>query len=275
MTGIAGGWDLHIHTTHSDGGCSPGEVVRAAANLGLRGLAITDHDTISALSVARPEAERLGLELVPGCEITTELDGREYHLLAYFFREDHDELAQMCLALRQKRDERIAAMVRKLHDLEFRVDLQAIRETFPRATIGRKHLADWLVKSGQVATREQVFAAYLGDQGQAQVPKPRMAVAEAIALVRRAGGVAALAHPPYDLREETLKQFVSLDLKAIEVDGPSVNKSRKERLGLWATRHSLVPIAGSDFHANDRPGRWIGSITTPSESVERLRSLCS
>jgi hypothetical protein len=265
-----GGADLHVHTTHSDGACSPCEVVQAASNLGLDALAITDHDTLSALAIARPEARRLGVELVPGIEMTTEHEGREYHVLGYFVSESQ-EMVALCDDFRARRDDRIVAMVSRLTTLGWNVDLDAIRRAFPRATIGRRHLADWLVRSGQASDHRSVFAEILGDHGPAHVPKPRTPMPEAIAAIRRSGGVAALAHPPYDLSEIMLATFVGLGLRAIEVLGPGVPKSRQVRLRSWADRFDLVPVAGSDFHANDRPGRWLGSITTPAGDLERLR----
>src|SRR3954466_1677024 len=97
------GADLHVHTTHSDGVCSPGEVVQAAANVGLAALAITDHDTVSALAVARPEAARLGVELVAGVEWTAELDGREVHILGHFLRVDDPAVVAASARLRGER----------------------------------------------------------------------------------------------------------------------------------------------------------------------------
>ncbi len=275
MNAPEGRADLHIHTTHSDGACSPCEVVQAAAGVKLAALAITDHDSLSALAVARPEARRLGIELVSGIELTTEHDGRELHLLGYFVRQEDAALASTCDAMRIRRASRIEEMVDRLASLGVRVDLEAIRRTYPRATIGRRHLADWLTLSGQVAGRRDAFALYLGDGQAGDVPKPRVPIAEAISLVRAAGGVAALAHPPYDLREQGLERLVAMGLAAIEVDGPGIAKSRRPRMLAWAGRFDLVPVGGSDFHANDRPGRWVGSTTTPRESLERLRSLAS
>lgn len=263
--------DLHIHTTHSDGVCSPCEVVIAAANIGLSALAITDHDTLTALAVARPEANRLGLELVGGVELTAEFEGREVHILGHFVRDDEPALVAATTTLRRDRIQRLKGMVDRLSGLGLVVDLIALGRAFPRATLGRRHLADWLVRSGQVSGHREAFARYLGDEGPAHVPKPRLAATVAIALIQGAGGVAGLAHPPYDLRELTLRNLVAAGLGAIEVAGHGIQARRGRRLRDWADSYGLVPIAGSDFHAGDRPGRWIGSITTPGADLERLR----
>ena len=263
--------DLHVHTTHSDGVCSPCEVVIAAANVGLSALAITDHDTLSALPVARPEAARLGIELIAGIELTAERDGREVHILGHFVHDEDPALVAVTGALRLARDGRIVALVDRLMALGLRVDLDALRGAFPRATLGRRHLADWLTRTGQVSGPREAFARFLGDHGSAQVPKPRIPWVEAIALIRGAGGVAGLAHPPFDLRERVLEEFADAGLGAIEVDGPGINVRLGRRWRDWADRLGLVPIAGTDFHAADRPGRWLGATTTPGPDLERLR----
>ncbi len=264
--------DLHVHTTHSDGACSPGEVVRTAFDRGLAALAITDHDTVSAIEVARPEAIRLGIELIGGIEITAEREGREVHILGHFINEFHPELLRVSAELRSARKVRIELMVENLQELGLRVDLTALRNAFPRATIGRKHLADWLVRTGQVKSNRDAFALYLGENGPAQVPKPRLPWMKAIELVRQAGGIAGLAHPPFDLREVTLREYADGGLGSIEVAGPGINAKLGPRWRSWADAMGLVPTAGSDFHSNDRLGRWLGSVTMPIEDVERLRA---
>lgn len=266
--------DLHVHTTHSDGACTPGDVVRSAASVGLGAIAITDHDTLSAVAVARPEALRVGVELIAGIELTAERDGKEIHLLGHFVRDDDPGLLSVTADLRARRAQRIEAMVERLISLNLRVDLAAIRRTFPRATIGRKHLADWLVLTRQVANPRDAFARYLGNDGPAQVPKPRVPWREAITLIRRAGGVAGLAHPPFDLRQCTLIEMAKAGLRAIEVAGPGVDRKCGLRWRGWADELKLAPIAGTDFHAPDRPGRWVGAVVTPAEDLERLRGMC-
>ena len=141
------GADLHVHTTHSDGVCSPCEVVVAAARVGLAALAITDHDTVSALAVARPEAARWGIELIPGVELTCGHDGRELHILGHFIRDEDPALLEAMASLRAGRDQRIEAMAARLQTLGLSIDLDAVRRAFPRASLGRRHLAEYLART--------------------------------------------------------------------------------------------------------------------------------
>ncbi|MFO0889241.1 MAG: PHP domain-containing protein [Isosphaeraceae bacterium] len=263
--------DLHVHTTHSDGVCSPCEVVIAAARVGLAALAITDHDTVSALPAARDEAARLGLELINGVELTCELDGRELHLLGYFFDGEDPALLAAASRLRDGRLVRLHATVEKLEALGLSVDLDALGRAFPRATLGRRHLAEYLSRTGQVTSAREAFARYLGDSRPACLPKPRLEAAAAIALVRNAGGATALAHPPFYLRRDRLRALAGAGLRALEVAGPGISNRLGRRFRAWADELGLVPIAGSDFHAPDRPGRWVGAVTTPPSDLQRLR----
>jgi 3',5'-nucleoside bisphosphate phosphatase len=263
--------DLHVHTTHSDGGCSPCEVVVAAARVGLAGLAITDHDTVSALPIARPEAARWGIELVSGVELTCQHAGREIHILGYFIEEDDPALLDSMALLQNGRAQRIEAMVERLCMLGLRIDLKAVRQVFPRAILGRRHLADYLTRTNQVPSNREVFARFLGDGCPACVDKPRLESAQTIRLIHQAGGVAALAHPPHDLKASLFHALASEGLDALEVDGPGFSREKSHRMRNWADQLGLVGIAGSDFHTADRPGRWVGAITTSVDDLERLR----
>ncbi|APW64101.1 PHP domain-containing protein [Paludisphaera borealis] len=263
--------DLHVHTTHSDGSCSPAEVVVAAAGVGLAALAITDHDTISALAVARPEADRLGVELISGVELTCEYDGREIHVLGYFFRDDDPDLLDAMSRLRTGRASRFQAMAERLTELGMVVDLAAVRRCFPRAVLGRRHLAEYLARTKQVAGVREAFNRFLADGRPACAAKLMLDAREAIGLIRNAGGVASWAHPPYNLRLESLRTLAEAGLQAIETAGPGIQNRVGRRFRDWAVTLDLVPTAGSDFHAPDRPGRWVGAITTSDADLDRLR----
>jgi hypothetical protein len=249
-------------------------VVRAASGLGLKALAITDHDTMSALPIARPEAERAGLELIGGIEVTTQDDGRELHLLGLFVRDDDPALLDRTRLIKAARAQRLREMVERLRELGLSVDLDALTRTFPRATLGRRHLAEFLVRTGQVADHHEAFARYLGDRGPARVAKPRVPRDEAIALIGGAGGVAVLAHPPYDLKEATLRELQRAGLRGLEVDWPGLAPNKSRRWREAADRLGLIPTAGSDFHAPDRHGRWLGAVATPLPDLEQLRAAC-
>ena len=268
------GADLHVHTTHSDGACTPGDVVRSAASLGLAALAITDHDTVSALASAQVEAARVGVGLIAGIELTAEIDGREIHILGYFIRPDDPALVTATGSLRAARDSRIIALADRLRDLGLEIDLGWLQETYPRATLGRKHLADYLHKTGQVASFRAAFDRYLGDDGPAMVPKPRLPWRDAVGLIRGAGGVAGWAHPPYDARLATCRELAGGGLGAIEVRGPGTAPRIAARRRAWANDLGLACTAGSDFHAPDRPGRWVGAVVTPPADLDRLRQAC-
>ena len=266
------GADLHVHSTHSDGLCTPGDLVRNAAEVGLDALAITDHDTLSAFEAAANEARRVGVELIAGVELSAGDDGREVHLLGHFVDPTDPALRAATDSLRMARLERFEGMVDRLGELGLTVDPDALRRAFPRAALGRRHLADALVRGGQVASHRQVFERYLGDGGPAQLPKPLIPIDRAIALIRGAGGVAGLPHPPYNLKLERLGAYRDAGLAALEVRGPGVDPRRSSRWRAIADRFGLVPIAGSDFHAPGRSGRWVGAIATPTIDLERLRS---
>jgi predicted metal-dependent phosphoesterase TrpH len=248
--------------------------VTAAARVGLSALAITDHDTVSALSIAQPEAARLSVELIPGVELTCDLGGREVHLLGHFIRDDDVSLLDSMSRLRAGRVARLEAMAANLSGQGMAVDLEAVRRSFPRAVLGRRHLAEYLARTGQVASVREAFVRLLGDGRPACVAKPRLAIAGAIELIRGASGTAGLAHPPYDLRLETLRRLAAAGLRALEVAGPGISRRLGRRFRDWARELDLVPIAGSDFHAPDGPGRWVGAITTPFSELERLRQAC-
>ena len=243
----------------------------SAARVGVAAVAITDHDTVSALAIARPEAVRWGVELIGGIELTCQQDGHEIHVLGHFIRDDDPGLLDTTTSLTAARTQRIEAMATKLRALGLSMDLGAVRRVFPRASLGRRHLADYLTRTRQVASTQEAFTRYLGDGCAACIPKPRLDSSQAIALITRAGGVAALAHPPHDFPESRLKALVDEGLRAIEVDGPGFSNTKSRRIRAWADRFRLVGIAGSDFHCADRPGRWIGAITTPRDQLERLR----
>src|SRR5579862_7148923 len=191
---LAGRADLHLHTIHSDGVYTPHEIVDLAKRSGLSAIAITDHDTLSGVAVAHQSAGP-NLEVIAGVEITTEYAGHELHLLAYFVQVDAKPLATALERIRENRVERFREMVRRLRSAGVVLDENDPRTIASPDALGRRHLAEWLVRSGKAASVRDAFNRYLKDGLPAAAPKEGLPIAEAIALVRAAGGVTSWAHP--------------------------------------------------------------------------------
>jgi 3',5'-nucleoside bisphosphate phosphatase len=244
----------------------------AASRVGLAAIAITDHDTMTALAVARPEAARWGVELIAGVELTCAWKSRELHLLGYFVDEGHTPLGAVLARLRDRRVERFEAMATALEQMGMAIDRIELRRAFPRANLGRRHLALYLELSGQVSSARQGFALYLSDGRPACVDKPRLDIEQGITLVRNAGGVAALAHPPLDLPESAVRAFAGAGLRALEVNGPGFSSGKSRRLRACAERLNLIGVVGTDFHSPGVPGHWIGAVVTPEADLAQLRT---
>ncbi len=266
---LAGRADLHLHTTHSDGAYSPAQVVELARRAGLAAVAVTDHDAVGGVAVARKAADGTGLEVIAGVEITAEYRGRELHLLGYFFRTDDGPLTAALEKVRQGRVERFQEMVERLRACGASLDLRGVPPPAAPEALGRRHLAEMLVRQGLAGSVREAFARWLHDGGRAAAPKLRLPVGEATTLVRGAGGVAAYAHPPYDCTVDALTELRDLGLGAVEVDYPAVKASRGRELRAWAARLGLAVSAGSDCHG---PGKHaVGACTVSTEELDLLR----
>ena len=266
---LAGRADLHLHTTHSDGNYSPAQIVELARRAGLAAVAVTDHDAVGGVAVARKGADGSGLEVIAGVEITAEYRGRELHLLGYFFRTDDGPLTAALEKVRRGRVERFQEMVERLRGCGASLDLRGVPPPAAPEALGRRHLAEMLVKQGLAGSVREAFARWLHDGGRAAAPKLRLPVGEAATLVRGAGGVAAYAHPPYDCTVDALTELRDLGLGAVEVDYPAVKASRGRELRAWAARLGLAVSAGSDCHG---PGKHaVGACTVSTEELEVLR----
>jgi predicted metal-dependent phosphoesterase TrpH len=262
---------LHLHTTFSDGTYTPAELIDLARCSGLAAVAVTDHDTLNAVPVAHAAAAGTGVEVIPGAEITSEHRDRELHLLAYFVALDNGPLNAALEAVRAHRVERFREMVERLRQAGVSVsDTDRLLSASP-AVLGRRHLAEMLVRAGRAATVREAFTRYLHDRSRFVAPKQRVPVENAIRLVRGAGGVAAWAHPPYDCTQEDLRELRRLGLGAVEVEFPEVRNNRGRQLRTWATELGLAITGGSDCHGPGR--RTVGACTVSAEELDRLRQM--
>ncbi len=177
--------------------------------------------------------------------MTCKSNDREVHLLGYFLAADTATFLVALGRLRANRKLRMQAIAEKLRIHSLVLYLNARRQAFPRAGLGRRHAALCLTRSGQSASIRELFASLLGDHCPDFVPKPRLDVFKAIRLIRGAGGVAVLAHPPYNMRLETLCQLAASGLGAIELAGPGIFSRLSRRFLAWANELQLVPQQGA------------------------------
>jgi 3',5'-nucleoside bisphosphate phosphatase len=271
---VSGRADLHLHTRHSDGLYSPAEIVDLARRSGLAAVGITDHDTLAGVQPAREAARGSSLEIIAGVEISAEYRSDELHLLGYFVDLHNEALLAALAQLRQDRAHRFWEMAARLRKSGVTVDQDQLRTFAGTGTLGRRNLAEFLVQTRRAGSVREAFARYLGDRGRVVVPKVRLPVAEAIARVRGAGGVAAWAHPSYDCTRETLTELRELGLGAMEVEYAGNRASRIREMRVLAIQLGLAVTGGSDCHGPGHPRRAVGACSVTADELHRLKSSC-
>lgn len=267
---VSGFADLHIHTRHSDGTETPAEVVEKSARLGIVCVAITDHDTCSGFVEALDTANRLGVELLPGIEVSAYMGDKSIHILGYLMDMDNEFLSRIITDNRESRLLRMGRMVDRLQALGYNVTLESVLEYIGEGTLGRALLARFLVSKGFFKNPKAVFETILGDGKPVYEPVPRFTPAEAIGLIKAAGGVTSLAHPGFTDIDEMLPGLVEAGLDAIEAYGPQHDEASQRRYVMMAERLGVLVTGGSDNHGPES-GRRIGGTLLPSSHVESLK----
>ena len=270
--------DLHTHSSYSDGLLDPADLVRAAADRGLRVLGLTDHDTVAGLPEAGAEAARHGLTLVPGVELSTSGEhGAEIHLLGYCLDPTHPALLAGLRDYAEQRLVRSERILAKLASAGVSIDPAVVRRLAGRGTVGRPHVARALIETGHVASIDEAFRRYLGSGKPGFVPRPRVSPEDGIALIRSAGGVAVMAHPfGAGNVEAALARLVPAGLAGLEVEYGEYDASARQTLRDMANRWDLIATGGSDYHGPGvKAGRELGQPNVPMSAVARLEAAAS
>jgi predicted metal-dependent phosphoesterase TrpH len=271
--------DLHLHTTASDGSIKPAELVKRARQRGLNAIAITDHDNVDGIAEALEAGRALGVTVVPGVELSSEYrdcdgEGCDLHFLGFFINYRSSFLRRHLERLVHARYQRAYEIVRRLQLDGIHIPFEQVKRIAGEGSLGRPHIARALVEHGYVDTIQGAFRKYLERKGPYYVEKYTYSPREVIEVIRKAGGVASLAHPGLCRCDSKIPEFAAAGLQAIEVyhtdhDPTQVNRYRRlaERLGLVAT-------GGSDCHGPvSLRGFLLGTVTVPDEVVEELRAL--
>lgn len=271
MSAEAGGpafVDLHTHSTASDGTLPPEGVIEAAEKCGLAAIALTDHDTIDGVRAARQAAERAGIRVIAGVELSAFDDDREVHLLALHLS-NLDALEKRLAALRAARLGRAGKIVDKLNTLGIPLTLDEVLKQSNGGAVGRPHVARALIVRGVVSDFRDAFMRYLGNNGAAFVAKDPLSVRDAIAMAHEAGAIAIWAHPQDGGRRERLEPLVAAGLDGIEIRHPSHSAEDMKRLQALADFFGLVPSGGSDWHGSTEGPRRLGMMNVPVEWLEK------
>lgn len=281
-----GGIDLHIHSTASDGTCTPAELIMMASDSGLEAIAITDHDTLEGIR----ELQRLGipdrLHMLTGVEISTRApegfhQGGSLHILGYGVDTDHAPLQEALTRLQTARETRIPQILERLNGLGIPITMTHILTQTGRRSVGRPHVGAALVKIGVVTDMDQAFDRFLSKGRPAYVDKYRMPCKQAVELIHDAGGVAVLAHPYLvpgggraDSFSSLLDALCDLGLDGIEVYYPQHPPEAEASYLQMARQFGLLVTGGTDFHGDLSPeiqmGRGRGDMHIPYALYEAL-----
>jgi len=272
--------DLHVHSTVSDGLFPPHEVVRLAAEMGLRAVALTDHDTVAGVPEALAAGRALGIEVIPGVEFSADFDDGACHILGYFIDHTHQPFLDLLHAARQGREERNLKILARLNELGIPLTMEEVTRGAKEGVLTRGHFASALMERKVVKNWDEAFQKYLGRDGLAYVSRRRVTPADAIQAVRAAGGLAALAHPRQLNRgaaetDEWIERLAAAGLEAVETASPDHTPNYARRYKAAAERLGLLEVGGTDWHgrpeANIRLGLGAGSMAVHYDLVQRMK----
>jgi len=271
--------DLHLHTTASDGRCTPTELFERAAAAGVTAMAVTDHDTTAAVAEVQALAQARGIEAISGIEITAVEAERDVHILGYFIDPDNAQLAAFLSRQRAQRIARVEAVCERLVELGMPIDMRSAlaqaRENGDRS-IGRPQIARTMVAAGHVTDTREAFDKWLATGRPAFVPRPGAPPEEVITIVRGAGGLTSLAHPGQTAIDARIPAYCLAGLDAIEVYHPDHDATSTERYRQLASRLMVLITGGSDFHGDVKPGVALGTgvsgaLNIPRSVLDELR----
>jgi len=267
--------DLHTHTTHSDGALTPEELVRKAKSKGLAAIAIADHDNVAGLAEATEVGRSIGVEVIPGLELSATLGEKDVHILAYFFDPTHPRLLEYLEFFRLERRKRAERIVRKLNGLDIPLSLDSVLDQAGIGSVGRPHIASALVEEGHTQNYQEAFIKYIGSNGPAFEKKYQVGPAEAVQLIAQAGGLSFFAHPGKHTTEADLVALMDVGLDGIEVIHPSHSPTLQKHYRSLASQYFLLQSGGSDFHGGKKNDEAVfGAYTVPMSIVEDMRRRC-
>jgi len=269
--------DLHVHTYLSDGTFSPEKVMEYAKVAGLYAIAITDHDCVDGIAPAMEIAAKLGMEVVPGVELTAEIGDSEIHILGYFVDWQDKIFSKQLNDISEVRKERAKKILEKLRKHAVDLSEDELFQLSGPGSVGRLHIANLLYKKGFISSVSEAFRKYIGNKGCCYVSKFKLTPEDAIAMIKRVGGIPVLAHPKTVYaedrsREDMIKELVKDGMSGIEVYHSDHKPKDVEEFKGLAEKYNLLMTGGSDCHGFGKRQILIGKVKIPYELVEKMKA---
>ena len=278
-----------MHTTASDGRLSPSELVARVAAAGLTTISVTDHDTVAAIESVTADADRRGIRVIPGIEVTAVDNHRDVHMLAYYIDPANRPLADLLVKQRALRVARVTEIADRLATLHVPVDvdnLLLMAAAHPGSSVGRPQLARELVRAGHVQSVQEAFDKWLATGRPGFVPRTGPSPADVVDTIHGAGGIASFAHPGVTNRDDLIASLADRGLDALEVYHSDHTPEQVMGYKGLAMRHNLLVSGGSDFHGDDAPSAQatgdkppartrrstLGVVTLPPEALAALEA---
>lgn len=263
--------DMHMHSTCSDGLLNPFELLDKAAEIGLSGLSITDHDTVDAYTKELfLAASNKGLLLCPGVEFSCQLNGMNIHILGYDFNINDPNLLALCERHQVRRRDRNRRILKKLRTKGILIEEEELESFQEAGVIGRPHIASLMIKKGFVATIKQAFNQFLGDGRSCFDPGESFSIDETVKILRAAKGKAFIAHPHLVKKGRTLKELLKKNFDGLECYyGIFSRKDNQKWLDLAHQKQWLIS-GGSDFHGDSKPYNRLGSSFVDEETFFKI-----
>lgn len=264
--------DLHLHSTCSDGTFSPQEVVHRASMAGISAISLTDHDSTEGIAAALEKGQQVGVEVVPGVELSASENGKDFHILGYFIDHGNTDLMDCLRKFREARKARAVKIVEKLNRIGIQIRIEQVMAKAGGGSVGRPHVADVLVEKGFAFSTNEAFQKYLGYSKPAYQSKHSISPAQAFQVIHVAGGIACLAHPGLYSRDDLIPKMVRDGLDGIEVVHIKHRAADRDRYKKIASCYGLLQTGGSDCHGNLRGGLVMGQVDVPRIFLDKLRA---
>jgi hypothetical protein len=265
--------DLHTHTVFSDGLATPERLLADAAALGLAAVAVTDHDSVDGIDRALDAGRKVGVEVVPGVEMSCTTNGTDIHVLGYFVDHHAETLLGFLTTVRARRAERAERMVKKLNELGLPVTMRRVQELARGAAVGRPHVAQAMVDTGKVANVQEAFDRYIGYDGPAYFPKMQLSPRQGIDFIHQYRGLAVIAHPANYHNDGAVYSCIEAGVDGIEVWHPDHEQRNIDHYAEVAQKNGLLMTGGSDCHGGRKQGRvTLGQVAVPYKYLQAMKS---